>query len=332
MKLRMTALIALSALVVAACSADEEATTTTSTPTETETETTEAPMTENTIVDVAVDAGFSTLVTAVQAAGLVETLQSDGPFTVFAPTDDAFAALPEGVLDGLLADTEALSAVLTYHVVSGEVLAADVVGLNSATSVQGEDIAITVDDGGVVLNGLSNVVTTDVEASNGVIHVIDTVILPPSLSADEPMASDQEPMMADIIATATEAGSFTTLLAAVEAAGLTETLQGEGPFTVFAPTDEAFAALGEETINGLLEDTETLSQILLYHVVSGEVLAANVVELEAATTVQGEDISIAIVDGGVVLNGTSNVVTTDILTSNGVIHVIDAVILPPSAS
>lgn len=332
MKLRMTALIALSALVVAACSADEEPTTTTSTPTETETETTEAPMTENTIVDVAVDAGFSTLVTAVQAAGLVETLQSDGPFTVFAPTDDAFAALPEGVLDGLLADTEALSAVLTYHVVSGEVLAADVVGLNSATSVQGEDIAITVDDGGVVLNGLSNVVTTDVEASNGVIHVIDTVILPPSLSADEPMASDQEPMMADIIATATEAGSFTTLLAAVEAAGLTETLQGEGPFTVFAPTDEAFAALGEETINGLLEDTETLSQILLYHVVSGEVLAANVVELEAATTVQGEDISIAIVDGGVVLNGTSNVVTTDILTSNGVIHVIDAVILPPSAS
>ncbi|NNC41145.1 MAG: fasciclin domain-containing protein [Acidimicrobiia bacterium] len=332
MKFRMTALVALSALVVAACSADEEATTTTSTPTETETETTEAPMTENTIVDVAVDAGFSTLVTAVQAAGLVETLESDGPFTVFAPTDDAFAALPEGVLDGLLADTEALSAVLTYHVVSGEVLAADVVGLNSATSVQGEDIAITVDDGGVVLNGLSNVVTTDVEASNGVIHVIDAVILPPSLSADEPMASDQEPMMADIIATATEAGSFTTLLAAVEAAGLTETLQGEGPFTVFAPTDEAFAALGEETINGLLEDTETLSQILLYHVVSGEVLAASVVELEAATTVQGEDISIAIVDGGVVLNGTSNVVTTDILTSNGVIHVIDAVILPPAAS
>ena len=332
MKLRMTALIALFALVVAACSADEEATTTTSTPTETETETTEAPMTENTIVDVAVDAGFSTLVAAVQAAGLVETLQSDGPLTVFAPTDEAFASLPEGVLDGLLADTEALSAVLTYHVVSGEVLAADVVGLNSATSVQGEDIAITVDDGGVVLNGLSNVVTTDVEASNGVIHVIDTVILPPSLSADEPMASDQEPMMADIVATATEAGSFTTLLAAVEAAGLTETLQGEGPFTVFAPTDEAFAALGEETINGLLEDTETLSQILLYHVVSGEVLAASVVDLEAATTVQGEDISIAIVDGGVVLNGASNVVTTDILTSNGVIHVIDAVILPPSAS
>ena len=330
MKLRMIALVALSALVVAACSSEEESTTTTTAPAVTET--TEAPMTENTIVDVAVGAGFDTLVTAVQAAGLVDTLQGEGPFTVFAPTNEAFASLPEGVLDGLLADTEALAAVLTYHVVSGEVLAADVVGLSSATSVQGEDIAITVDDGGVVLNGASNVVTTDVAASNGVIHIIDQVILPPSLTADEPMASEDDMMMADIVATADEAGSFTTLLAAVEAAGLTETLQGEGPFTVFAPTDEAFAALGEETINGLLEDTETLSQILLYHVVAGEVLAADVVGLDMATTVQGEDISIAVVDGGVVLNGSSNVVTTDIVTSNGVIHVIDAVILPPSAS
>ncbi len=322
MKLRLTALIALFALVVAACSAEEEAATTT----------TAAPMTDNTIVDVAVDAGFETLVAAVQAAGLVETLQGEGPFTVFAPTDEAFAALPDGVLDGLLADSEALANVLTYHVVSGAVYAADVVGLASAATVQGEAIAITVDDGGVVLNGMSNVVTTDVEASNGVIHVINQVILPPSLHSGADAASEEMSMMSDIVDTATEAGSFTTLLAAVEAAGLTETLQGEGPFTVFAPTDEAFAALGEDTINGLLEDVETLSQILLYHVVSGEVLAADVVGLEAATTVQGEDISVAVVDGGVVLNGSANVVTTDIVTSNGVIHVIDAVILPPSAS
>jgi uncharacterized surface protein with fasciclin (FAS1) repeats len=329
MKLRLIALIALFALVVAACSADEEAATTTTAPVM---ESTEAPMTDNTIVDVAVGAGFETLVAAVQAAGLVETLQGEGPFTVFAPTDEAFAALPDGVLDGLLADSEALANVLTYHVVSGAVYAADVVGLASAATVQGEEIAITVDDGGVVLNGMSNVVTTDVEASNGVIHVINQVILPPSLHAGADTASEEMSMMSDIVDTATEAGTFTTLLAAVEAAGLTETLQGEGPFTVFAPTDEAFAALGEETINGLLEDIETLSQILLYHVVSGEVLAADVVGLEAATTVQGEDISIAVVDGGVVLNGSANVVTTDIVTSNGVIHVIDAVILPPSAS
>lgn len=329
MKLRLVALIALFALVVAACSG-EEATTTTE-PQATPTTIAEEPVTtSNTIVDVAVEAGFETLVTAVQAAGLVETLQSDGPFTVFAPTDDAFAALPEGVLDGLLADTEALSTVLTYHVVAGEVLAADVVNLSSATSVQGEEIGIAVEGENVVLNDSANVVTTDVEASNGVIHVIDSVILPPSFATGEPM--DDEMMASDIVATAIEAGSFTTLVTAVEAAGLVETLQSEGPFTVFAPTDDAFAALGEETIAGLLEDTETLSQILLYHVVAGEVLAADVVGLEAATTVQGEDISIEIVDGSVVLNGSAMVVTTDIAASNGVIHVIDAVILPPSAS
>ncbi len=130
------------------------------------------------IVDTAVAAGsFSTLVTAVQAAGLVETLKSEGPFTVFAPTDEAFAAIPAADLEALLADKEKLTAVLTYHVVPGKVLAADVVGLDSATTVQGSDIDIKVVDGGVRIDG-ANVVTTDIETSNGVIHVIDAVILP----------------------------------------------------------------------------------------------------------------------------------------------------------
>ena len=175
MKTRLIALASVLAIVGVACSsadAVEETTTTTTTVAE--------EVMEETIVEVAVGAGFNTLVAAVEAAGLVETLQSEGPFTVFAPTDEAFAALPEGVLDGLLADPAALAEVLTYHVVSGKVLAADVVGLETATTVQGEDIAIAVVDGTVVLNGSSNVVTTDVMASNGVIHVIDAVILPPS--------------------------------------------------------------------------------------------------------------------------------------------------------
>jgi transforming growth factor-beta-induced protein len=133
-----------------------------------------------------------------------------------------------------------------------------------------------------------------------------------------------------IVDVATEAGSFSTLLAAADAADLVGTLEGEGPFTVFAPTDEAFAALGEETINSLLGQPEELSQILLYHVVSGTVVAADVVELESASTVEGSPISIEVVDGGVVLNGSVNVVTTDIPASNGVIHVIDAVLLPTS--
>jgi len=129
------------------------------------------------IVDTAVDAGsFSTLVTAVQAAGLVETLKSDGPFTVFAPTDEAFAKLPAGTLDSLLQDKEALTKVLTYHVVPGRVMAADVAGLSSAETVQGQSISIDTSSGVKVDD--ANVVKADIVASNGVIHVIDTVILP----------------------------------------------------------------------------------------------------------------------------------------------------------
>ena len=335
MNKRLIALLSVLALVIAACgsgdeTAEDPAVETTVT-TEASTETTMAEeMAAGTIVDVAVENEFTTLVAAVEAAGLVETLQGEGPFTVFAPTDEAFAALPDGLLESLLADTETLTSILTYHVVAGEVLAADVVGLESATTVQGEDISIAVEGDSVVLNGSATVVATDVAASNGVVHVIDQVILPPTV-AEALAASDAEATAEDIIGVARAAGSFNTLLTAVDAAGLTETLQGAGPFTVFAPTDEAFAALGEDTIAGLLEDTETLASILTYHVVSGEVFAADVVELDSATTVQGEDIAISVEGGNVFLNGNAQVVTTDIVTANGIIHVIDAVILPPSA-
>ena len=130
------------------------------------------------IVDTAVEAGtFTTLVAAVQAAGLVETLKGDGPFTVFAPTDEAFAALPEGTVEGLLADPEALAAVLTYHVVAGKVMSTDLTNNMMAPTVNGADVTIMT-EGGVMVNG-ANVIAADVEASNGVIHVIDAVILPP---------------------------------------------------------------------------------------------------------------------------------------------------------
>jgi uncharacterized surface protein with fasciclin (FAS1) repeats len=138
----------------------------------------------------------------------------------------------------------------------------------------------------------------------------------------------------DIVAVAQSAGTFTTLVAAVEAAGLTETLMGPGPYTVFAPTDEAFAKLPEGTVENLLlpENLEQLKAILLYHVVSGSVMAADVVTLNEATTVNGANISIAVGDAGVVLNGSTNVVTTDISASNGVIHVIDSVLMPPTGN
>lgn len=130
------------------------------------------------IVDTAVAAGsFKTLVTAAKEAGLVEALKGPGPLTVFAPTDEAFAKLPKGALEGLLADKEKLAAVLKYHVVPGKVMAADVVKLKEAKSLQGQSIAVQAKDG-VKLNGAANVIKTDIECSNGVIHVIDTVILP----------------------------------------------------------------------------------------------------------------------------------------------------------
>jgi uncharacterized surface protein with fasciclin (FAS1) repeats len=130
------------------------------------------------IVATASSAGsFNTLVAAVQAAGLVDTLQSDGPFTVFAPTDEAFAKLPEGTIDQLLANPDQLREILLYHVVPGKVMASDVVSLSSATTAQGSDIEIMLADGGVRIDN-ATVTATDIETSNGVIHVIDTVIIP----------------------------------------------------------------------------------------------------------------------------------------------------------
>jgi transforming growth factor-beta-induced protein len=155
-----------------------------------------------------------------------------------------------------------------------------------------------------------------------VIHVIDTVILPPAEEAAAP---------GTIVDIAVADGRFTTLVAAVQAAGLVETLSGEGPFTVFAPTDDAFAKLPAGTLDELLkpESKQALTDILLYHVVSGKVMAADVVGLTSAPTVLGKDISIKVQDGNVFLNDTVQVIITDIEASNGVIHVIDAVLLPP---
>ena len=137
-------------------------------------------------------------------------------------------------------------------------------------------------------------------------------------------------MAKDIVQTATEAGSFSTLLTAVEAAGLVETLQGEGPYTVFAPTDEAFAALPAGTLDGLLADKDALKKVLLYHVASGAVSSDQVVGLTSADSVEGSPIAIAVKDGMVYLNDSAKVVTPDVMASNGVIHVIDKVILPPT--
>jgi len=272
------------------------------------------------IVDTAVaDGRFTTLVTAVQAAGLVDALKGAGPYTVFAPTDDAFAKLPAGTVESLLeaGNLEQLKSILLYHVVEGKVMAADVTGLTAAPTLAGKDLSIKMDMGSVYIND-AKVIITDIETSNGVIHVIDSVLLPP---AD----------LADIVDTAVADGRFTTLVTAVQAAGLVDALKGEGPFTVFAPTDDAFAALPEGTVESLLkpENIEQLKSILLYHVVEGKVMAADVAGLSSAPTLLGKDLAVKMDMGNVYINE-AKVILTDIETSNGVIHVIDSVLLPPA--
>jgi uncharacterized surface protein with fasciclin (FAS1) repeats len=271
---------------------------------------------DQTIVDIAVsDENFSTLVAALEVAGLVEVLQGEGPFTVFAPTNDAFAALPEGALESLLADPEALTDVLLYHVAEGEAMAADVDKLDGqkVETLLGQYLDITI-DAETVLVDESQVIAADVKASNGVIHVIDSVLIPESRTIAEIAAED---------------GRFTTLVAALEAAGLVEALQGEGLFTVFAPTDDAFAALPEGTVEGLLADTEALTPVLLYHVVDGKVMAAQVIELDGqeVETLSGDNVTV-IINGEAVKINEAQVIIPDVEASNGVIHVIDAVLVP----
>lgn len=270
---------------------------------------------------------FSILVEAVGAAGLAETLSGPGPFTVFAPTDSAFAALLAelGVTKAqLLADKALLTAVLTYHVVPGRVGSAAVAGLlgQPVTTVQGGVFKIESSGGLKITDGRNRVATitaTDVDASNGVIHAIDRVLLPANRN---------------IVQTAQATPNLSLLVQAVVAAGLVDTLSAPGPFTVFAPTDAAFTALLAElglTQQQLFANTALLTSVLTYHVVPGCVLKAQVPLNAPITTVQGASFRVgndlAITDGR---GRKAALVATDVFTSNGVVHLIDKVILPPA--
>ncbi|MEJ2205830.1 MAG: fasciclin domain-containing protein [Gemmatimonadota bacterium] len=263
------------------------------------------------IVETAQEAGsFTTLITALDATGLTSALEGPGPFTVFAPTDDAFAALPAGTLEALLADPDALAAILLYHVAEGDLRAGDVVGSTFIPTLNGQAVTVG-EDGGPTIDGAA-ILTADILASNGVIHVIDQVILP----------SDE-----NIVEIALGNESFSTLVTALTAADLVGALQGDGPFTVFAPTDEAFAAVPADMLAALLADVDALTQVLTYHVVPGRVLSSDVVAINSAETLNGASVSIT-VDGGAVRVDDANIIATDIQGTNGVIHVIDQVILP----
>jgi uncharacterized surface protein with fasciclin (FAS1) repeats len=273
---------------------------------------------EQDIVDTALAAGsFKTLAAALTAAELVDALRGKGPFTVFAPTDAAFAKLPKGTLEKLLKpeNRAMLSSILIYHVVPGTVLEKDVAKLSAATTLNGQRIDVKLSDDGVRIDG-AMITKTDIRCSNGVIHVLDAVILP---SQD------------DIVATAVKAGSFQTLVKALGAAELVDALQGEGPFTVFAPSDAAFAALPAGTLTKLLDPANKalLVQLLTYHVAPGRVYADQALAAGSVPTLEGSSVMVGTSPMGGVLIDDALVVRADNQRSNGVIHVIDAVLIPP---
>ncbi len=335
---RITALALSVGLVAAACSSDDPEATAE------ETTTTEAEMTEpGNIAEVATEAGdFTTLLAAAEAAGLVGPLTGTDQLTVFAPTDAAFAAALDtlGISAEELLANPALADILTYHIVDGEVKSDAVVTLDGqmVETLNGQSVLVTVDGSTVKVNE-ATVTAVDVDASNGVIHVIDGVLLPPDVAEallgsamdDEMSEEEMSDEPATVVDIALSSDDFSTLVAAVTQADLVETLQGEGPFTVFAPTNEAFEqALADLNLTAeeLLASPD-LAGILTYHVVAGEITAEDAIAADGTeiATVNGDTIEISVVDGMVMVDG-ATVTTADLMAGNGVVHVIDAVILP----
>jgi transforming growth factor-beta-induced protein len=267
---------------------------------------------DSTIVSAAAGSSdFATLVAAVKAAGLVDVLAGDGPYTVFAPTNEAFAKLGSTVEELLKpGNRDKLVSILKYHVVPGRRLASDVVGSSFLATAQGADLTVATRDGGAFVND-AKIVKTDMVVGNGVIHVIDSVVTPPP----------------SIVATAAGDDRFSTLVTAVKAADLAKVLGGEGPFTVFAPTNAAFAKLPEGTIPTLLADKEALRKVLGFHVVRGTIHAGDLKPEQTVKTLAGASLKITVGEKGA-RAGDANIVATDIVCGNGVIHVIDQVLQP----
>ena len=259
------------------------------------------------------------LVAAVIQADLLTTLQGEGPFTVFAPTDQAF--VDAGINLSSLDNDEGksiLSDILLYHVLSGSVQSSEVTDGLTATAVNGDILTFTVGDS-VIVND-ATVITPDVMASNGVIHVIDKVLTPPA---------DLE----NIPTVAQSTGIHNSLVSALIHANLVGVLSGEGPYTVFAPTDAAFEEFGLNLSDFDTEaENETLAKILSYHVAMGSVMSSSITNGMEVNSLVQEPISVSVFNGSVILNGEALVTQADVMTSNGVIHVINKVLMPPSMS
>ena len=301
---------------------------------------------------------LSTLVAAVKAAGLVDTLNGAGPFTIFAPSNDAFAKIDKGTLDKLLADPKGdLTKILTYHVVAGNKSNADELAVaGKAKTVNGADVTITKAGDTININGTSAVVCGNIQTANATVQIIDTVLMPPMAGSPTPTTAKAASMgltgdnfgpgcaavpkdgsgsfsgMAkDPAATAASNNpALSTLVAAVKAAGLVDTLNGPGPFTIFAPANSAFEKIDKATIDKLLADPKgDLTKILTLHVVAGKKMNAD--ELATAGTVKtvnGAEITIAKKGDTISVNGSSAVVCGNVQTANATVQIIDTVLMP----
>jgi len=250
----------------------------------------------------------------VNAAGLAEAL-AGGHLTLFAPTDEAFAALPPGTVEGLLGDIPALTKILTYHVLGASKGARELVSAGTAETLEGGQVRVKMQGWNVFINE-SQVINANVNAPNGFIHTVDKVLLPPSPAPD-------------LVGLLKQDGRFNTLVAALEATGLDDVVGAAEALTIFAPTDDAFAALPAGTVEALLAKPDDLKKILLYHVVAGEQSAAELLHQRYVETLQGAKVVVYGWWGWVFVNR-SAVIDANLNASNGVVHAINRVLIPPA--
>merc|ERR1712032_1629119 len=274
---------------------------------------------------------LSTLVTALKAGDLVAALQGKGPFTVFAPSNAAFAKLPKATLESLLEPKNKgkLVDILTYQVVSGAaVFSKDLKPTQNVKTLQGDDVLVTSSSAGVLINRNSKVIAADIAATNGVVHIIDTVLMPPT-----PTTTTASGPSKNIVELAQGSSDLSTLVTALKAGDLVAALQGKGPFTVFAPSNAAFAKLPKATLESVLEPKNKgkLVDILTYHVVSGAAVSSKDLKpTQNVKTLQGDGVLVTSSRYGVLINGNSKVIAADIAATNGVVHIIDTVLIPPT--
>ena len=291
----------------------------------------------NTVYDIVSNSpDHTSLKTAIDACSLATTLSGSGPFTLFAPTDAAFNALPSGTLAALLNDLPLLTNILLHHVVGDSVTSGMLTNGQIVTTLLGTDVTVTINSSGVFIDN-AQVTVADITADNGVVHVIDAVLLPnPGCTDPNALNYDSTAILDDgscqyatntvhdIVVTSTD---HSLLEIAIDTCGLSTTLAGPGPFTLFAPTDAAFNALGSGTILSLLNNVPLLTDILLHHVVGDSVMSTMLSNGQIVTTLLGTDVTVTINTSGVFIDN-AQVTVADIVADNGVVHVIDAVLIP----